>query len=457
MFLLDIKTVIFFSILINCACIGIFTFFWIQNRSSYSGIHLWLLNSICQLVGLTLIVLRGIIPDFASIVVSNTLIVTGVFILLIGFERFLRVKSYYLINFIIIALFIIIHSYFTYILPDLNIRNINCYTGILIFCAQLIYLLFYRTPLEYRPLTRLSGIVFSGFCLISLIHIVSAFFNPNNQDFFNSPALDVLLIIFFQLASILLLFSMMYMINGFNILTIQKSQTKIIHSSKLASIGILAAGVAHEINNPLTIALGNIEILKSKCKDLCKVNSPAYIDKTQKACLRIVTIVKGLKNFAIPDSDEWEPVDIHQSISKTLELVSAMFNQENITIETTFKCTFPIVWANMGKLQQVIMNLLTNARDAIKEIHDEGIIRIVTGNNDKTITIEISDNGIGIDNKNQNNLFDAFYTTKAPGKGMGLGLSISHSIITSFGGTINFESKKNIGTTFIITLQKEPS
>lgn len=229
-------------------------------------------------------------------------------------------------------------------------------------------------------------------------------------------------------------------------------QSQLVHNDRLASIGTLAAGVAHEINNPLTIVMGNIDILNEKCKDLCQINCPEYLKRATKACNRIATIVNGLRVYARSDTDNLETIDIHKAIKETQVLITEIFTKENVVIETIFNCETPSITANMGKLQQVIMNILTNARDAIKESNNSGIIKIETSYTQDHAMISISDNGAGIDEKQKGHIFDAFYTTKAPGKGTGLGLSISNTIITSFGGSIKVESEKNIGTTFIISL-----
>lgn len=236
----------------------------------------------------------------------------------------------------------------------------------------------------------------------------------------------------------------------------EKIQAQLFHQEKLASVGTLAAGVAHEINNPLTIIKGFTDILKKKLsQNIITQNEFDILDKQEKAAERIANIVAGLRNFTRADTDSLEIIDLNKVIQETLDLIQIMFIKENITIEATLDCTDPKIKANIGKLQQVLINMLTNAKDAILEIHKHGIIKITTANIKKTIVISISDDGAGVDEKLKDKIFDTFYTTKPPGKGTGLGLSISHSIITSFGGAISVESKKNIGTTFTITLPKD--
>jgi len=236
-------------------------------------------------------------------------------------------------------------------------------------------------------------------------------------------------------------------------------QTQLLHQEKLASIGTLAAGIAHEINNPLMIIKGFTDIIKKNFtgEEILenKTEAIAILQKQESATDRITNIISGLRTFARTDTETLETIDVHKAINDTINLVKTMLSKEDVTIETEFKCKNPQITATMGKLQQVIMNMITNARDAIKEKNSPGIIKITTEIAKETINISFSDNGIGMDEKQKNNSFDAFYTTKGPGKGTGLGLSISQSIINSFGGSIKVESEKNIGTTFTMCFPKK--
>ncbi|HAZ11423.1 MAG: hypothetical protein A2X86_10595 [Bdellovibrionales bacterium GWA2_49_15] len=229
-------------------------------------------------------------------------------------------------------------------------------------------------------------------------------------------------------------------------------QEQIVHASKLASIGTLAAGVAHEINNPLQIIKGYGQLLEKQLRQESRPDRLGeLLQKQNNALERINSIVNGLRTFAEPSRDILVKVDLHQVLLNSLELVSGIFQKENIQIETSFQVTAPIISANVGKLQQVFMNLLSNAKDAIKQVKDSGVILIVSASTDEQVTIKISDNGVGMEAGELEQIFSPFYTTKAPGKGTGLGLSISHSFITSLGGQIFVESQKNVGSTFTLS------
>lgn len=248
----------------------------------------------------------------------------------------------------------------------------------------------------------------------------------------------------------------------------QRIQGQLVHASKLASVGTLASGVAHEINNPLAIAKGFVDLFLEQAQD--EINrghrapggisrpSPVLVQSHQKivaALIRIENIVRGLRTFARVDHELVEPLDLHRAIADTVDLIRVMFEKRNIQIDLALQHPTPLIIGNVGKIQQVIMNALTNARDAILECQSEGRVRISTeartpqGKNQ--ICMSISDNGCGIPEKVRDKLFEPFITTKEPGKGTGLGLALTHSIVASCGGKIEVQSQVGVGSTFIFT------
>jgi len=223
---------------------------------------------------------------------------------------------------------------------------------------------------------------------------------------------------------------------------------KLIHSDKLATIGELAAGVGHEINNPLTIVQGNLEMLGREYAKDDAFN--IRFEKINSAMERIRGIVKGLRSFARNDSEEQEIMDVHEAINDTVSLVESIFEKENIVIKKNFGCNNSKVIINLGRFQQVLMNLLTNSKDALEGVG--GQIDIITKNINNQVCIKIIDNGCGIKEEDLGKIFQAFHTTKDVGKGTGLGLSIVSSIIDSFEGSISVKSKVNVGTEFEVLL-----
>lgn len=226
---------------------------------------------------------------------------------------------------------------------------------------------------------------------------------------------------------------------------IEQLEKQLLQADKLATIGQLASGVAHEINNPL----GNIslyaQMLLRKIEDENDRNKLNIInDESNKAA----HIVKGLLDFARQSEPKMTPIDINYEIRKSLDLIKHQLI--NIKVTTIFQ-TLPKINCDPGQINQVIMNMLTNSIQAIME---NGEIKIETRLKKNNVEITITDNGIGIPEENLSNLFDPFFTTKKPGEGTGLGLSISYGIIKRHNGSIDVKSHVGKGTTFIIKLPK---
>lgn len=250
-----------------------------------------------------------------------------------------------------------------------------------------------------------------------------------------------------------------------NLRELQNSQLQLIQSEKMASLGRLVAGVAHEINSPMGVMNSNNDLLtrmlpalrnyvaclspcpeKEKMVDLLEVlSNTAAVDRI--ACERITQIVKNLKNFARLDEADRKPFDIHEGLDSTLRLVQCEFG-ERIRVEKAYGDLPPIA-CYPNQLNQVFMNLLVNAGEAME---GEGVIRITTQVLDGNVVIKISDTGKGIPPAHLSKIFDPGFTTKGVGVGTGLGLSITYKIVQDHGGTIQAESQVGRGTMFTITL-----
>lgn len=222
------------------------------------------------------------------------------------------------------------------------------------------------------------------------------------------------------------------------------------HSSKLASIGQLSAGVGHEINNPLAIATGLIERLAQEESDPAKIK---ILEKTLKAQKRIKKIVNGLRRFARVDSEELATVNVKSTIQETLDLIGELYAKEGINIFChKFPSTIKLV-GNQNWIQQILLNLISNAKDALEKVENPSII-LNAEEKEGHILISVKDNGTGIPIEVQDIVFNPFFTTKEIGKGTGLGLGISHRLANEMKGTLFFETKEGIGTTFFLKLPR---
>ena len=226
------------------------------------------------------------------------------------------------------------------------------------------------------------------------------------------------------------------------------------HQSKLASIGELAAGVGHEINNPLAIIKGFLHVIEDNLKTNQYEDDKTYsmLTKIHLASDRIVNIVKGLRTFSRSDSDKIECFNLKDAIDETFNLISEVYQNEGITLINNISPAQEfIVYGNKGRLEQVILNLFSNAKDAT-EGRLERIIETSVSQAGNMAVWTIKDNGKGIPLHLQNRIFDPFFTTKDVNKGTGIGLSLAHSIITEHDGKISFETIPDKGTIFKIEI-----
>jgi PAS domain S-box-containing protein len=218
---------------------------------------------------------------------------------------------------------------------------------------------------------------------------------------------------------------------------------------KLSSIGLLAAGVAHEVNTPLTGVSSYTQMLLGMLSDTDPKH--ALLLKVRRQAERATNIVNNLLNFSrTGDATEFTEIDIGRVLDDTLQLLEPQLRGNQIRIVRDYDPDAPRVFGNAGKLQQVFTNLLLNARDALPA---GGSIRIsTTPAEDHSLTVEVSDSGMGIAPENVAKIYDPFYTTKGVGRGTGLGLAVSYGIVQEHSGHISVESNPGRGTAFRITL-----
>lgn len=221
---------------------------------------------------------------------------------------------------------------------------------------------------------------------------------------------------------------------------LKETQSKLVQSEKMASLGILTSGISHEINNPLNFISGGVTALEDllKKENLLDELTLKIIGYLKTGVDRIELIINGLKSLDKSDFSLDEQCDVHQIINNTLLILKNRLS-DNITIATTFCRDSMVVSGNVGSLHQVFLSILINS---IQSIEKKGAISISTKIIEDSAHISVSDNGIGIDDEHIQHLTDPFYTTMDPGEGVGLGLSIVYSIISKHNGSIEFDSKK---------------
>jgi two-component system NtrC family sensor kinase len=235
---------------------------------------------------------------------------------------------------------------------------------------------------------------------------------------------------------------------------LKDTQEELVSSEKLASVGRMAAGVAHEIGNPLTSVLGHTEILYKRLKRKKLKDGEILLDlveRTRKETERINRIIKDLLQFSKPSSSHREDVDVNRVVQDSLNVVRVQERFQAIAVDLSLTDDLPLIHGNSDQLQQVLFNMLINAADAMP---DGGSLSISTGQEKQWVTISIKDSGMGIAAEDLGKIYDPFFTTKSPDKGTGLGLSISLKSVDELGGRIKVQSKKGKGTEFVVYLKR---
>ncbi|WP_246660136.1 PAS domain S-box protein [Rhizobium sp. FKL33] len=241
---------------------------------------------------------------------------------------------------------------------------------------------------------------------------------------------------------------------------IERQREALYQKEKLAALGSLLAGVAHELNNPLAIVLGQATLLReileeTEAKDLDPKSLAARCGRIETAATRSGRILKNFLAMARQKKGERQPVDLERLLHDVVELLGYNLRSSDVAIETVFGCCVPKVVADRDQLYQVIANLIVNAHQALDETRrDDKKIKITIGRepDKELVVIAVEDNGPGVPPDIRNRIFEPFFTTKPEGFGTGIGLAISRGLILAHGGALDLESRDGPGSRFVIRL-----
>jgi PAS domain S-box-containing protein len=237
-------------------------------------------------------------------------------------------------------------------------------------------------------------------------------------------------------------------ISGRDVTDVKRLEEQLIQAEKLAAMGQMLAGVAHELNNPLTAILGVTELLRERqgLEDSAK----RQLELTHRQARRAARIIQNVLEFSRPASPQKKPLDLNSIVERTLQLHEHSLRRNGVAVDFTSQPDLPGIIGDGNQLIQVFLNLVSNAEQAIREVRDSGRIQVRLSRTADRVSVTVQDDGVGIKPEVLPRLFEPFYTTKRPGGGTGLGLSICLSIIREHGGTIEAEPLPAGGSAFTV-------
>jgi two-component system NtrC family sensor kinase len=229
----------------------------------------------------------------------------------------------------------------------------------------------------------------------------------------------------------------------------KKLEQQVVQSERLAAMGQMIGGVAHELNNPLTSILGVSELLQDG-----ETNETArkHLGMLQQQARRAAEIVQNLTYFARPPAPGKSRINLVEVVERTLNLHAYSLRKNNITVDFLKETGLPYALGDPHQLMQVFLNLILNAEQAIREVRNRGTLRIRLGKSNSSVWTSFQDDGPGIPAQTLSSIFDPFYTTKRPGRGTGLGLSICKAVIKEHNGSVEATNAPGGGAVFTVTL-----
>jgi two-component system NtrC family sensor kinase len=231
--------------------------------------------------------------------------------------------------------------------------------------------------------------------------------------------------------------------------TLEATRNEAIQSEKLSGIGEFVSGVAHELNNPLTSVMGFTELLQQS--DLPE-QQRRYLDAIFKSAKRCQKIVQSLLSFARRHAPERKVLCLNEIVESAVEILRSQFRASELELVTQLDPNLPLTEVDAHQMQQVFLNLINNAHQALEGRNGKGRLRVITESRDERVRVIFEDNGPGISAANLKKVFNPFFTTREVGKGTGLGLSLCYGIVSEHGGTITPQSKEGEGATFVIEI-----
>ena len=453
----DMRTVIFDGVINNAVCALVMGLLWYQNRKRYAGIDFWFLDYVLQIAGLSLVFLRGHIPDLASFVLGNTLILSGLLALYMGLERFTGKVGSQVHNLVLLGLFVCSQSYFTFHTPSLTARSFNVSAALLALFIQCAWLLWRRADAEMRAMTHGAAVIFSCYCLVTVVRLGFFATHAANQDFFNSGTLDALLVLMYQVLLVLLTYSLFLMVNRRLLGEIQ-SYAAAAESANRAKTRFLA-NMSHEFRTPMSAITGFSNLLLD--------SEPApeqrgHLEAIKQSSQILLVLLNDVLDLAKVEAGklviEGTPFDPRLVVEETARMLRPGAESKGLRLETRVQAEVPRrLLGDPTRLKQVLTNLVGNA----VKFTERGSIGISV----ETAPPEgaaarlrfcVRDTGLGIAAHQLPRIFTPFAQSddsvaRASG-GAGLGLNISLELVRLMGGRLEVESREGEGSSFYFSL-----
>lgn len=357
----DMRTVLLLGIIAFIVCTLFIMQLWKQNRRRFAGMLYWVFNFAMQTAALVLIALRDVIPVWISIVCSNTLVIAGILVIYMGMERFVNKKGRQFHNYILLIVFVCVHTYFTFVLPSLAARNLNLSAGMLLFCFQCSWLMLHRVGPDLRPLTLWVGIVYCGYCVVSIIRIVEYFVDMDaNNNFFQSGTFQPLMLTAYEILFIILTYGLAMMVNKRLLIEIGSQEekfSKAFHSAPYAVyLTRLSDGMIFDVNETFVSITGydRDDAIGKKTMDL-------HIWESQEDRNAVVDILS--KNGKVQGMDL-------RFRKKNGEPATGLFTAEIILINGE-ECILSSIGdiTDRKRAEENIRNLLAEKELILKEVH----------------------------------------------------------------------------------------
>lgn len=465
---IDMRVVLMDQFITNVVCAAVMALLWRQNRRRYPEISFWLADYLLQVVGLLLVGLRGVLPDFLCMVGGNALVLSGVLLLYMGLERFVGRVGSQTHNYALLGLFLFLQTFFLYAHPSLDARTLNVMGCLLVLFVQCIRLLRSRADERMREISGGVALVFAGYALVTAARIVLTVLEPTGRDFFESTRAQTMLMMGYQMLLIFLTYALFLMVNRRLLLEFQA----LAESSQAANRAktVFLANISHEIRTPMTAITGFLDLLKESS---LSPEQREHVDTARQSSQMLQVLLKDMLDLAKIEAGRlpltMRPFDPRRTVEEVAWLLRPAAENKRLSLDCVFGPGLPPrLRGDPIRLKQVLTNLAGNA----VKFTDSGKIVIVAeleakeeslradgGPGDEDVVrlvFRVDDTGIGIGEAELERIFKPFEQVEGPAEGaqggVGLGLSISRELVRMMGGALHVNSRKGAGTSFRFSL-----